>query len=80
MVKQKVKTIYVPVRMEPELKALLDTAAEYEGITVSEVIRRLIASIPVIGKIKDGQIVLDDRALELLREARKENKIREEED
>lgn len=36
------KTEYIPIRVEPELKAQLIAEAEGLGITLSEYIRRLI--------------------------------------
>jgi len=52
------KAEYVPVRMEPEMKARLQAAADLEGVTISEMVRRLIASIPMSGAIVgDGKVI-----------------------
>jgi len=44
--------------MEPEMKARLQAAADLEGVTISEMVRRLIASIPMSGAIVgDGKVI-----------------------
>ncbi len=54
------KTEFIPVRVEPELKARLAAAADFEGVSMSEIVRRLIKSIPVIGVIRDGKVELKE--------------------
>ena len=51
------KTSTVILRLEPELRERIDQGARELGITRSEYIRRLIASIPVEGKIEDGRVI-----------------------
>ena len=51
------KTATVILRLEPELRERIDQGAKELGITRSEYIRRLIASIPVEGKIVDGRVI-----------------------
>ena len=45
------KTETVIVRMDQELKDRLEAYASVEGVGLSEAVRRLVAQIPVIGKI-----------------------------
>jgi len=54
------KTEFIPVRVEPELKARLAAAADFECVSMSEIVRRLIKSIPVIGVIRDGKVELKE--------------------
>lgn len=54
------KSEFIPVRVEPELKARLIAAASFEGVSVSEMVRRLIASVPVLGTIKDGKVIFKE--------------------
>ncbi len=42
--------------LDSEMKARLKAAAEFEGISMNEFVRRLIAKVPVIGTIRDGKI------------------------
>lgn len=48
------------IRLEDELKDRLQAAAGLEGVSMSEMVRRLIAQIPVIGYIKDGKVIRKD--------------------
>ncbi len=48
------------IRLEDELKDRLQAAASFEGVSMSEMVRRLIAQIPVIGYIKDGKVIRKD--------------------
>lgn len=48
------------IRLEDELKSRLQAAASFEGVTMSEMVRRLIAQVPVIGYIKDGKVIRKD--------------------
>jgi hypothetical protein len=50
------KTEYIPIRVEPELKAQLVAEADELGITLSEHIRQILITVPVLGAIKDGVI------------------------
>ena len=55
------KTETVIVRMDQELKDRLEAYASVEGVGLSEAVRRLVAQIPVIGKIPSpGKITLTD--------------------
>lgn len=45
------------IAIDKELKSRLRAAAEYDGVTMSEMIRRLIAQIPVIGRIDDERVI-----------------------
>ena len=58
--KKSTKTEYIPVRVEPELKEWLAAAADFEGVTMSEMVRRLISQVHVIGYIKDGKVIRKD--------------------
>ena len=76
------KTETVIVRMDQELKDRLEAYASVEGVGLSEAVRRLVAQIPVIGKIpssgtemydrRDAMHAKADHDRELVREARKE--------
>ena len=48
------------IAIEDELKDRLQAAASLEGVSMSEMVRRLIAQIPVIGYIKDGKVIRKD--------------------
>jgi len=48
------------IRLEDELKDRLQAAASYEGVSMSEMVRRLISQVPVIGYIKDGKVIRKD--------------------
>ena len=50
------KTEYIPIRVEPELKTKLIAEADELGITLSEHIRQILVTVPVIGSVKDGVI------------------------
>ena len=58
--KKSTKTEYIPVRVEPELKERLAAAADSEGVSMSEMVRRLISQVQVIGYIKDGKVIRKD--------------------
>lgn len=47
------------IRLEDELKDRLQAAASFEGVSMSEMVRRLIAQVPVIGYIKDGKVIAE---------------------
>ena len=53
---KKNKTEFIPIRVEPELKAQLIAEAGELGITLSEHIRQILVTVPVIGSVKDGVI------------------------
>lgn len=57
---EKNKTEFIPIRVEPELKARLAAAASFEGVTISEMIRRLIRSTPVIGRVEGERVIWGD--------------------
>ena len=48
------------IAIDAELKDRLQAAASIEGVSMSEMVRRLIAQIPVIGYIKDGKVIRKD--------------------
>ncbi len=48
------------IAIDAELKDRLQAAASFEGVSMSEMVRRLIAQIPVIGYIKDGKVIRKD--------------------
>ena len=50
------KTEYIPIRVEPELKAQLIAEADELGITLSEHIRQILITVPVFGTVKNGVI------------------------
>ena len=55
------KSQMIVVRMDQELKDRLEAYASVEGVGLSEAVRRLVAQIPVIGKIpSSGKITLTD--------------------
>jgi len=55
------KSQMIVVRMDQELKDRLEAYASVEGVGLSEAVRRLVAQIPVIGKIPSpGKITLTD--------------------
>ena len=53
---EKNKTEFIPIRVEPELKAQLIAEADELGITLSEHIRQILVTVPVLGTVKDGVI------------------------
>ena len=55
------KTETVIVRMDQELKDRLEAYASVEGVGLSEAVRRLVAQIPVIGKIPSSGTKMYDR-------------------
>ena len=55
------KTQTVIVRMDQELKDRLEAYASVEGVGLSEAVRRLVAQIPVIGKIPSSGTEMYDR-------------------
>jgi len=55
------KTETVIVRMDQELKDRLEAYASVEGVGLSEAVRRLVAQIPVIGKIPSSGLEMYDR-------------------
>lgn len=56
---EKNKTEFIPVRVEPELKERLAAAASFEGISMSEMVRRLIANVPLTGMIVGDKVILN---------------------
>ena len=48
------------IAIDAKLKDRLQAAASFEGVSMSEMVRRLIAQIPVIGYIKDGKVIRKD--------------------
>lgn len=48
------KTEYIPIRVEPELKTKLVAKTDELGITLSEHIRQILITVPVLGSVKDG--------------------------
>ena len=47
----------VILRLEPELRERLERMAAFEGVTMSEMVRRLIKMVPVIGSIESGRVI-----------------------
>lgn len=47
----------VILRLEPELRERLERMAAFEGVTMSEMVRRLIKMVPVIGSIENGRVI-----------------------
>lgn len=50
------------MRIDPKLKATLSAAAKDNGLSMSEVVRRLITSIPVDGKIEGERVIWKEEA------------------
>lgn len=50
------KSIIVGLRMDEDMKQRLQDAADIEGVTISEIMRRLIDKLPRLGVIKDGLV------------------------
>jgi hypothetical protein len=48
------KILYV----DPETHKRIKWAATFEGVTMQEMMRRIAAQVPVIGKIEDGRVIL----------------------
>ena len=44
------------MRLDAELKQRLQDAAEFEHVSMSEIVRRLIDELPRLGVIKDGLV------------------------
>lgn len=44
------------LRIDAELKKVLQDAAEFEQVSMSEIVRRLIDKLPRLGVIKDGLV------------------------
>lgn len=44
------------IRLEDELKDRLQAAASFEGVSMSEMVRRLIANVPLTGVIVNGKV------------------------
>ena len=44
------------MRLDAELKQRLQDAAEFEQVSMSEIVRRLIDKLPRLGVIKDGLV------------------------
>lgn len=47
----------VILRLEPELRERLERMAAFEGVTMSEMVRRLIKRVPVIGRVEDERVI-----------------------
>ena len=47
----------VILRLEPELRERLERMAAFEGVTMSEMVRRLIKRVPIIGRIEDERVI-----------------------
>ena len=45
------------IAIDAELKERLAAAASLEGVSMSEMVRRLIAQVPVVGLVKDDRVV-----------------------
>ena len=44
------------IAIDAELKDRLQAAASFEGVSMSEMVRRLIAQVPVVGYV-DGELI-----------------------
>ena len=51
------KTAQVVVRLDPELRERLERMAEFEEVPMSEMVRRLIKRVPVIGRVEDERVI-----------------------
>jgi len=51
------KTVQVVVRLDPELRERLERMAEFEEVPMSEMVRRLIKRVPIIGRIEDERVI-----------------------
>lgn len=49
----------VMVWMDESEKTRLRLAAAFEGVSMSEFVRRMIKQVPIIGKIEDGKVKLN---------------------
>lgn len=50
------KKVRFQLVLDENLKSRIEAAAEFEGVSMNEIVRRLIKSIPVIGYIKDSKV------------------------
>lgn len=50
------KSETIIVRVTDEMRKALQDAADIEGVTISEIMRRLIDKLPRLGVIKDGLV------------------------
>lgn len=50
----------VILRLEPELRERLERMAAFEGVTISEMVRRLIKQVPIVGRIEDERVIWGD--------------------
>lgn len=57
MTKEKETTVMV--WMDESEKTRLRLAAAFEGVSMSEMVRRMIRQVPIIGKIEDGKVILN---------------------
>lgn len=51
------KTAQVVIRLDPELRERLERMAEFEGVSMGEMVRRLIKMVPVIGSIENERVI-----------------------
>ena len=51
------KTAQVVVRLDPELRERLERMAKFEEVPMSEMVRRLIKRVPVIGRIEGERVI-----------------------
>ena len=51
------KTAQVVVRLDPELRERLERMAKFEEVPMSEMVRRLIKRVPVIGRVEDERVI-----------------------
>lgn len=51
------KTDRFTLRIEPELRKRLERMAEFEDVSMSDMVRRLIKMVPVIGSIENGRVI-----------------------
>ena len=56
------------IRLDAELKERLAAAASFEGVSMSEMVRRLIAQVPVVGYVDGGLIHMTDAGREIVEE------------
>ena len=56
------------IAIDAELKSRLAAAASLEGVSMSEMVRRLIAQVPVVGYVDGGLIHMTDAGREIVEE------------
>jgi len=52
-------TEIVILRVDPDGRNRLEQAAKFDGVTVSEFVRRWIEKIPIVGRIEGDKVILN---------------------